>query len=63
MFTRILTDLERRRIRAYLKVDGEKESAIRTIATRANQFLPRIEQDIELLKALLGTYEKTKASR
>jgi hypothetical protein len=56
MFTRILTELERRRIQSYLKRDGEKESAIRTIATRARQNMPTIRSDLELLEKLLQTY-------
>jgi len=56
MFTRILTELERRRIQSYLKRDGEKESAIRTIATRAKQHMPSIRSDLELLERLLQAY-------
>jgi hypothetical protein len=56
MFTRILTDLERRRIQSYLRHDGEKESAIRTIATRARQHMPTIRSDLELLERLLQAY-------
>ena len=56
MFTRILTELERRRIQSYLKQDGEKKSAIRTIATRAKQHMPTIRSDLELLEKLLRAY-------
>jgi len=60
MFTRVLTDLERKRVRAYLRADGERESVIRAIASRARRHLPRIREDIELLEQLLRTYEQTK---
>jgi hypothetical protein len=56
MFTRILTELERRRIQSYLKHDGEKASAIRTIATRAKQHMPAIRSDLALLEELLQAY-------
>ena len=60
MFTRILTDKERKRIQAYLRADGERTSAIRTILTRGKQFLPRIEQDIMMIRELMVRYEATK---
>jgi hypothetical protein len=59
MFTRILTDLERRRINAYLRQDGEKEAPIRKIANRARNHVPRIKADLDLLEKLLQTYQKT----
>ena len=60
MFTRILTDLERRRINAYLRQDGEKEAPIRKIANRARSHMPKIKEDLELLEKLLATYEREK---
>jgi hypothetical protein len=59
MFTRILTDLERRRINAYLRQDGEKEAPIRKIANRARNHVPTIKADLDLLEKLLQTYQKT----
>jgi len=60
MFTRILTDLERKRVRAYLEADGERESVIRALASRARRHAPQIKKDIELLERLMKTYEKAK---
>ena len=60
MFTRILTQKERKRIQAYIRSDGERSSAIRTIVTRGKQFLPRIEADLALVKQLLNAYEGAK---
>jgi hypothetical protein len=60
MFTRILTDLERKRAKAYLKADGEKESVIRALASRARRHLPLIRSDLDLLEKLLVTYQKGK---
>lgn len=56
MFTRILTDVERKRIRAYLKNDGRKEAPLRMMAYRAKRSLPTIRSDLELLEKLLATY-------
>lgn len=56
MFTRILTDLERRRVKSYLKQDGEKDSPMAEIASRAKEYLPAIRSDLELLEKLLATY-------
>jgi hypothetical protein len=56
MFQRILTDLERKAIKAYLKADGEKESVVRALASRARRHLPTIKSDLELLEKLLATY-------
>ena len=60
MFTRILTDLERKRVRTFLRADGERESVIRALASRARRHIPQIRKDLELLEGLLATYEKTK---
>ena len=60
MFTRVLTVLERRRIKTYLKQDGEREAAIRKIVNRGKVYLPQIEQDLQLLKELLEAYARNK---
>ena len=56
MFTRILTEIERKRIKAYLRQDGEKAVPVRIIASRAKKFMPAIRSDLELLEKLLATY-------
>jgi len=61
LFTRLLTDLERKRVRAYLKADGERSSIIRALASRARRYTPQIEEDLRLVKELLETYEYSKA--
>jgi hypothetical protein len=60
MFTRILTDLERRRIKTYLKQDGGREAPIRKLVNRGKTFLPQIEADLVLVKELLSAYEHNK---
>jgi hypothetical protein len=57
MFTRILTDLERRRIRAHIKADGEKASPVTQLATRCRQNLPRIKEDLALIEEFMKHYE------
>jgi len=63
MFSRILTTVERRKIQAYLKHDGEKDMHMRVIATRVRQFMPQIKEDIQLLERLLTAYEKRSPAR
>jgi len=60
MFTRILTDLERKRIYSYLKADGEKDINIRQLTMRCRRHLSQIKKDVEVLERLMRTYEKTK---
>jgi hypothetical protein len=56
MFTRILTAVERKHIRAYLKEDGEKKIQIRKVVYGARKHLPTIRSDLELLEKLLQAY-------
>jgi len=57
MHPRILSPLEERQIRAFLKQDGEKNLNMRVLASRARKNLPKIKEDLELLDRLLTTYE------
>ena len=58
MHPRILSNLEEKQIRAYLKQDGQKEAPVRNIASRAKKFMPAIRSDLALLEKLLATYTK-----
>jgi len=58
MFTRILTDAERKRIRSYLRQNGEKEVLIRQLVSRARRQIPVIKADLDLLEKLLVVYVK-----
>jgi cellobiose-specific phosphotransferase system component IIA len=60
LFTRILTDLERRQAKAYIKQDGERTLNVRVLTIRARRHLSTIEADLALLKELLATYERSK---
>ena len=60
MRSRILTDLERKQARAYVKQDGEKTLNIQVLVSRVRNYLPQIKRDLELLEKLLETYERTK---
>ena len=52
MNQRILTDLEKQRIRKYLE-DRKNTPAIDVLRYRAKKFLPVIEKEVDLLKKLL----------
>lgn len=56
--TRILTDLERKRIRRYLKADGEKDVNIRQLVMRYRKDKEKIRDDLALLDQLLKNYER-----
>ena len=60
MFTRILTDLERKQAKAYLKQNGERTLNVKILALRARKHLPQIEEDLRLLKQLAEAYERNK---
>ena len=60
MHPRILSPLEERQIKAFLKQDGEKNLNMRVLASRARKNLPEIRKDLELLEKLLQTYQKEK---
>ena len=56
--TSILSELERRRIRAFLKADGEKVSSVRGLATRLRQNLAGLEGDLKLIREFLQHYDQ-----
>lgn len=53
----VLTDLERRRIRWYMKTNGERTSALRGLATRCRQYMRSIREDVTLIEEFLKRYE------
>ena len=58
MFTRILTETERRQARAYVKVHGKKNVNVRMSIMRYRRDKQRILDDLKLLDQLLAVYEK-----
>ncbi len=58
MFTRILTDVERKYVVKYLQRDGEKVIQVRKVVSGARRHLPKIKQDLELLERLLQAYSR-----
>jgi hypothetical protein len=58
MHPRILSPLEERQIRSFLKQDGEKTLNIRVLVSRARRQMSQIKQDVALLDRLLATYEQ-----
>ena len=57
MFTRILTELERKQARDYIKKDGAKATIIRMMVMRYRRDRQRILDDLTLLDQLLAAYE------
>lgn len=57
MHSRILSPLEERQIRSYLKHDGDKTLNIRVLATRARQRRKMIQDDAALIDQFLRHYE------
>ena len=62
MRSRILTDLERKQARAYIKQDGERTLNVQVLVSRVRNYLPQIKADLELLEKLLETYDRTKGA-
>jgi hypothetical protein len=60
MYTRILTDLERRRAKKYLNEDGRRDALIRKLILRKRAYEPRIRADLTLLDELAKKYDKQK---
>lgn len=60
MHPRILSPLEERQVRAFLKQDGEKNVNMRVLIFLARKNLPQIRKDLELLGKLLAKYEPNK---
>jgi len=58
MFTRILTDVERKYVVKYLQRDGEKVVQVRKVVSGARRHLPKIKEDLELLERLLQAYSR-----
>ena len=56
----ILTELERKQARAYVKQDGQRTVNVRVLTIRAQRDLPKIKEEVELLQQLLETYERNK---
>jgi hypothetical protein len=60
MFTRVLTDLERRQARDFLKYNGAKTPNLQVLVSRARKYLPNIDADIQLLERLIQAYDASK---
>ena len=60
MFSRLLTDLERRQAKTYLKQDGKRNLNIQVLVARSRKYFPQIRADLDLLEKLLETYERKK---
>jgi hypothetical protein len=58
VYSRVLTQVEREKIRFYLKADGERDATIRMFVSRARRYRPQLEADLRLLDRLVARYEK-----
>ena len=56
MHPRILSPLEERQIKAFLKQDGEKNVNMRVLIFLARKNLSQIRRDLEILEKLLAKY-------
>jgi hypothetical protein len=56
----ILTDLERKQAKAYVKQDGQRTVNVRVLTIRAQRYLPKLKEDLELLQQVLDTHERNK---
>jgi len=61
MITTILSELERKRMRTFIKADGEKLSGVRGLATRCHQRRQQIVEDLALIDEFLKHYKNEKA--
>jgi hypothetical protein len=60
VFTRVLTDLERRQAKDFLRHNGAKTPNVQVLVCRARKYLPNINTDVELLERLIQAYEASK---
>jgi hypothetical protein len=60
VYTRILTEDERKKIRSYLRTNGKKDATIRKIVSRARRYRGQIMLDLQLLEDIVAHYEKTR---
>ena len=60
MNPKILTPVEREKVKAYLKADGEKNLHVRQLVYQSHRHLPRIRADLELIEKLLAAYQRNK---
>jgi hypothetical protein len=59
MFTRLLTELERKRLRDYLE-RGEIPSTLRLMISRIRKSQPQIREDMKLMQDALQRYESNR---
>jgi hypothetical protein len=57
MNPKILTELERKKVKTYLKADGERDVHVRQLVFLARRSLSQIKQDLELLERLVQAYD------
>jgi hypothetical protein len=58
LYSRILTETERQKIRDYLEADGKRDSTIRSFVSRARRNRKQLKLDLRLIERLVARYEK-----
>jgi hypothetical protein len=58
MYTRILTDVERKYVVKYVQRDGVKVIQVRKVVSGARKHLPKVKEDLQLLERLLEVYSR-----
>jgi hypothetical protein len=61
MNRRLLTDLEVKKIREYLKADGEKDVIMRSLIWTYRKYHKTIREHLALLEKMIAHYESTAA--
>ena len=59
MFTRILTDTERKKLQVFVD-KGEVPETLRLLVSRIRKFKPKIEEDLTLMKLAERRYQERK---
>jgi hypothetical protein len=58
MNLRILSHLEEKQVKAFLKEDGQKNLNLRVLVLRARRSLPEIRRELALLEKFVRAYDK-----
>jgi hypothetical protein len=60
MYPRILTEHERRKIKGFMRANGERDPLIRSLISRTRKYERRIQDDLALLQLFKKKYDETK---
>ena len=63
MRSHVLTELERKQARAYIRQNGERTLNVQVLVSRVRSYLPQIRADVALSEKLLEAYERNTGER